>query len=140
MTRTTRKQRGSGRTKRRKSDGDIRRERMLEKNRDAAERCRAKKKVEEEYLREHTRELEASNAQLQVVVQALRHEVLVLKEECLKYINCSCNSGCGRVREYLLQRVDAATLSTTGSSSLTNSAPTSPVGALPSRTAAVEFE
>ncbi|KAF2101120.1 hypothetical protein NA57DRAFT_55180 [Rhizodiscina lignyota] len=80
---------------------------MLEKNREAAKRCRTKKKSEEEWLKEEVRALESNNAQLHNCATFLRHEVLGLKEECLKYINCGCDRGYERVRDYLLQMVAA---------------------------------
>lgn len=79
------------------SDGEMKRERFLERNRVAASKCRQKKKQWTNGLEGHARELAAANANLHACAMSLKEEVLYLKSECLKHTDC----GCSRIREYL---------------------------------------
>lgn len=79
------------------SDGEMKRERFLERNRVAASKCRQKKKHWTNGLEAHARELAAANAQLNAHALSLKEEVLYLKSECLKHTDCDCS----RIREYL---------------------------------------
>lgn len=75
------------------------REMYLEKNRIAAIKCRQKKKMWESELVAQARELSAARACLRPCVTALREEVIALKTELLKHVNC----GCTAIHEYLTQ-------------------------------------
>jgi len=75
------------------------REMYLEKNRIAAIKCRQKKKTWESELVAQARELSAARACLRPCVTALREEVIALKTELLKHVNC----GCTAIHEYLTQ-------------------------------------
>ncbi|OCL03538.1 hypothetical protein AOQ84DRAFT_368304, partial [Glonium stellatum] len=76
-----------------------RREKYLEKNRVAASKCRQKKKQWEMALDARVRELEAARACLRPYVTALREEVIALKSELLKHVDC----GCTAIQEYLAE-------------------------------------
>ncbi|MBE7181110.1 MAG: bZIP transcription factor [Terriglobus roseus] len=79
------------------TDGEMKRERFLERNRVAASKCRMKKKEWTSDLESQARDLAAANAQLNACALALKEEVLFLKSECLKHTDC----GCDRIRQYL---------------------------------------
>lgn len=79
------------------TDGEIKRERFLERNRVAASKCRMKKKEWTSDLESQARDLAAANAQLHAHALSLKEEVLFLKSECLKHTDC----GCDRIRQYL---------------------------------------
>ena len=68
------------------------RENYLEKNRIAAIKCRQKKKMWESELVARVRELSAARACLRPCVTALREEVIALKTELLKHVNCGCTA------------------------------------------------
>ncbi|KAF2104797.1 hypothetical protein NA57DRAFT_71003 [Rhizodiscina lignyota] len=79
------------------SEGEVKREKFLERNRVAASKCRQKKKEWTSGLESHARDLATQNATLHAYALQLRNEVLLLKGECLRHTDCDCT----RIREYL---------------------------------------
>ena len=80
---------------------DERRNQFLERNRQAASKCRQKKKEWTSNLEERAWELTNQRQMLTAYVTALKNELLVLKCKCLEHSNC----GCERIREYLTKSV-----------------------------------
>ncbi|KAI9891863.1 MAG: hypothetical protein M1814_002248 [Vezdaea aestivalis] len=78
-------------------EGDVKRNRFLERNRVAASKCRQKKKEWTDNLESGARELRKENTQLTLVVSSLKNEMLFLKGELLKHSSCDCN----KIRQYL---------------------------------------
>ena len=83
------------------SEGEVKREKFLERNRIAASKCRQKKKEWTSNLETRARELTAERAHLTAYVASLKEELLYLKGECLKHTDCNCT----RIREYLAHTV-----------------------------------
>ena len=71
---------------------DVKRSKFLERNRVAASKCRQKKKEWTQNLENRARELQKNNAQLRMVVDSCRQEILFLKGELLKHSQCECES------------------------------------------------
>lgn len=61
---------------------------LLARNRLAAQRCRQKKRQQEERLVERQRELEAEHTQMMYYAARLKEEVLSLKTEVLRHAGC----------------------------------------------------
>ncbi|KAJ9081536.1 hypothetical protein DSO57_1013668 [Entomophthora muscae] len=72
-------------------DPETKRQRFLERNRIAASKCRQKKKVWMQQLATEADQAAARNKALQMMVNQLKDEVLVLKNQLLAHRNCSCN-------------------------------------------------
>ncbi|KAI8070571.1 uncharacterized protein B0P05DRAFT_550226 [Gilbertella persicaria] len=66
------------------------RKQHLERNRLAAYRCREKKKNEQQHMVEQAEYLETRNASLQVMVNALKNQVMTLRELLLAHDVCDC--------------------------------------------------
>ncbi|OJJ65590.1 hypothetical protein ASPBRDRAFT_49654 [Aspergillus brasiliensis CBS 101740] len=64
------------------------RERALERNRVAADKCRKKKKEHAKYLESRCETVLRENTYLQTEVNSLRSEVLILKNELLRHSRC----------------------------------------------------
>ncbi|KAI9738266.1 MAG: hypothetical protein M1834_008764 [Cirrosporium novae-zelandiae] len=77
---------------------DEQRQRFLEKNRLAASKCRAKKKQWTEQLEEKCRLLKSEHDSLAMYAMQLTHDVMGLKEELLRHVNCGCESISGYLR------------------------------------------
>ncbi|KAF2100120.1 hypothetical protein NA57DRAFT_75621 [Rhizodiscina lignyota] len=77
-------------------------ERSLQRNRQAAERCRMRKKIAETELQEEVHGMESNNAHLKDQAAMLNDEVLNLKAECLQHVNCECDG----IRHYLTESID----------------------------------
>lgn len=69
-------------------DPEIKRQRFLERNRAAASRCRAKKKVWVDSLENKCKEMEAINQNLTQEVAMLRSEVQQLKSILIAHKDC----------------------------------------------------
>lgn len=69
-------------------DPEIKRQRFLERNRAAASRCRAKKKVWVDNLEKKAKDMETVNQQLQQEVLMLRSEVQQLKSILIAHKDC----------------------------------------------------
>ncbi len=67
---------------------ELKRQRFLERNRAAASRCRAKKKVWVENLEHKSKEVEGMNHSLQQEVVMLRSEVQQLKSILIAHKDC----------------------------------------------------
>lgn len=78
------------------------RERFLERNRQAASRCRQKRKVHTQVLESRFKEQSTKHQQLQSEFRCLRMEILGLKNEVLKHANCTDN----HISEYLTQMLE----------------------------------
>ncbi|KAI1479412.1 hypothetical protein F4774DRAFT_381925 [Daldinia eschscholtzii] len=70
--------------------GGVQRVGKLEKNRVAASKCREKKKRETENLQTRAKALTAERKALKFMTDALREEVIELKNEILKHGMCDC--------------------------------------------------
>jgi len=80
---------------------DAKREQFLARNREAASKCRQKKKVWTSNLEERARELSFEKQMLTTQAAMLKNELLMLKCKCLEHSNCDCES----IREYLKHTV-----------------------------------
>ncbi|BCR87450.1 bZIP transcription factor [Aspergillus chevalieri] len=78
------------------------RERFLERNRQAASRCRQKRKEHTQVLEERFKEQSTKHQQLQSEFRCLRMEILGLKNEVLKHAHCTDN----HISEYLAQMLE----------------------------------
>ncbi|KAI9890411.1 MAG: hypothetical protein M1814_004197 [Vezdaea aestivalis] len=78
-------------------EGDVKRNRFLERNRVAASKCRQKKKEWTSNLEGRARELQQEKTQLTLMVSSLKDEMLFLKGELLKHSGCDCH----KIRQYL---------------------------------------
>jgi len=72
-------------------DSEARRKRFLERNRIAASKCRQKKKIWMQQLSSEADQAAARNKALQMMINQLKDEVLVLKNQLLAHRNCNCN-------------------------------------------------
>lgn len=82
---------GSGKRRGRKpeeEDPEVKRQKFLERNRAAASRCRAKKKVWVENLERKSKDIEIMNSMLQQEVLMLRSEVQQLKSILIAHKDC----------------------------------------------------
>lgn len=84
-------------------EGEEKRQRFLERNRDAATKCRQKRKLWEDRLEEQFREGQAKHRQLVDMVTGLQSELIQLKEEALKHFDCNPN-----IRNWLTGRIGRA--------------------------------
>lgn len=82
------------------------RERFLERNRQAASRCRQKRKEHMQQLESRFKEQSEKHQRLQSESRFLRLEILSLKNEMLKHADCTDN----HVSEYLQQMVERVSL------------------------------
>lgn len=78
------------------------RERFLERNRQAASRCRQKRKEHTQVLESRFKEQSIKHQQLQSEFRCLRMEILGLKNEVLKHAHCTDN----HISEYLTQMLE----------------------------------
>jgi hypothetical protein len=78
------------------------REKLLERNRVAASKCRQKRKSYTNTLEEQARELQHRKDSLSILANSLKDEVLFLKGQMLQHVDC----GCTRVRDYLNNEAD----------------------------------
>ncbi|EYE96330.1 bZIP transcription factor [Aspergillus ruber CBS 135680] len=78
------------------------RERFLERNRQAASRCRQKRKKHMQRLESRFKEQSEKHQQLQSEFRCLRLEILSLKNEVLKHADCTDN----HITNYLQQMVE----------------------------------
>lgn len=78
------------------------RERFLERNRQAASRCRQKRKEHTQVLESRFKEQSIKHQQLQSEFRCLRVEILGLKNEVLKHAHCTDN----HISEYLAQMLE----------------------------------
>ena len=88
------------------NEGQARREKFLERNRMAASKCRARKKEWTEEVKKRSKEITDENERLKERVIALTNEVLELKGELLKHVDCNCPA----FRSYMeraVSRIDA---------------------------------
>ncbi|KAI9706776.1 MAG: hypothetical protein M1820_004747 [Bogoriella megaspora] len=92
-------------TKRGEEDIDAARLSHLERNRRAASRHRRKKKQWISNLDTRARQLQRDKDSLNIVVNALREQVLSLRELLLNHSNCRCE----HIRNYLHREVDMIT-------------------------------
>lgn len=69
---------------------DDQRERFLEKNREAAYRCRQKKKKFVQDLEERSKVLQEKNTDLQFQITLLKEESIFLRNLLLTHGNCNC--------------------------------------------------
>ncbi|MCJ1449228.1 MAG: hypothetical protein MMC23_009748 [Stictis urceolatum] len=79
------------------------REKLLERNRVAASKCRQKRKSYTNTLEEQARELQVRKSSLSALANSLKDEVLFLKGQMLRHSDC----GCSRVRDYLNNEADS---------------------------------
>lgn len=80
---------------------DEKRSKFLERNRIAASKCRQKKKEWTSNLEQRARDLQQNKANLSLLVNSLRDEVLYLKGEVLKHDTCDCTA----LRNYMSRSV-----------------------------------
>jgi len=72
-------------------DEEAKRRRILERNRLAASKCRQKKKMWMQELEVKSAAMTAENRQIQNLVEKLKEEVIMLKNQLLLHNNCDCN-------------------------------------------------
>lgn len=82
---TTTKRRYRKRTKTGNVDSDTKLDKFRERNRQAATRCRLKKKERTNELQSRARDLQITNQRLEKTIQSLKDEVLRLQAEILNY-------------------------------------------------------
>lgn len=84
------------------NDGDaIRRDRFLARNRQAATRCRMKKKEWQSNLQARAESMNTQKQALEAEAFNLRNELVYLKNICLRHTDCKCHE----LRSYLQQAV-----------------------------------
>ncbi|KAI9280891.1 hypothetical protein BC943DRAFT_330510 [Umbelopsis sp. AD052] len=71
-------------------DGEERRRKFLERNRQAASKCRQKKKAWMQDLEQRSEEITSRNKALHETVSMLKEEVLFLKNQLLSHRGCDC--------------------------------------------------
>ncbi|KAI8577431.1 hypothetical protein K450DRAFT_252394 [Umbelopsis ramanniana AG] len=71
-------------------DGEERRRKFLERNRQAASKCRQKKKAWMQDLEQRSEEITSRNKALHETVSMLKEEVLFLKNQLLAHRGCDC--------------------------------------------------
>ncbi|KAI8997166.1 hypothetical protein BDB01DRAFT_901594 [Pilobolus umbonatus] len=79
------------------SSEDRKKQLCLERNRQAAYRCRERKKLEQKKLIERADDLTKRNESLNAVVGNLKNEIITLREMLLTHDTCDCD----RVRIYV---------------------------------------
>jgi hypothetical protein len=85
-----------------KGEGDdTKREQFLARNREAASKCRQKKKEWTQDLEQKARDLSAQKQMLTTCLAALKNELLMLKCKCLEHSDCACEG----IRDYLTNTV-----------------------------------
>ena len=82
---------------------DEKRSKFLERNRVAASKCRQKKKEWTSALEAKARDLQNEKAQLQLMMEAYRAELMYLKNEMLNHTEC----GSPNIRDYLAREAEA---------------------------------
>ncbi|KAF2396821.1 hypothetical protein EJ06DRAFT_551354 [Trichodelitschia bisporula] len=104
------------RTKRKASinDDEEKRNTFLQRNREAATRCRIKKRERHQQIEEKSRMQEQERMMLKAMAAQLRSEVLELKGHCLQHVNCQCEA----IREYMRGQVPKMVPSGMGSSGM----------------------
>lgn len=108
------------------SPGDTKKEKYREKNREAAAKCRAKKKEHEGQLEGNHRTQNALNTELKQTEKYLRDELSFWRTQALQHTFCDCRS----IQEYNLQKArnlaaeQRTTASTQGQSRLSSTKPT----------------
>lgn len=80
---------------------ETKREQFLARNREAASKCRQKKKQWTSNLEERARELSFEKQMLTTQAAMLKNELLMLKCKCLEHSNCDCEG----IRDYLKHTV-----------------------------------
>jgi flagellar motility protein MotE (MotC chaperone) len=83
-------------------EDDSKREQFLARNREAASKCRMKKKEWTHGLEERARELSSQKQMLTTYLAVLKNELLMLKCKCLEHSDCDCDA----IREYLKTTVN----------------------------------
>lgn len=78
-------------------DLEVKRLKFLERNRQAALKCRQKKKVWESELQQRSDLVQQRNKELRATVQELKEEALALKSQLLAHTDCDCTL----IRDYL---------------------------------------
>ncbi|GAB5587715.1 Transcription factor [Umbelopsis nana] len=78
-------------------DMEMKRLKFLERNRQAALKCRQKKKQWEKELQVRSEEVMKENKTLRIAVQDLKEEALMLKHQLLSHSDCDCTV----IRDYL---------------------------------------
>lgn len=98
---TTRKRKRQAKSKDKQISAAERiRQTHLERNRRAAERCRDRRRREEDELETRSAVLESVNNELKECVLGLQQELINLKTQCLKHVGCNCMP----IRRYLIER------------------------------------
>ncbi|KIW00016.1 uncharacterized protein PV09_08368 [Verruconis gallopava] len=80
---------------------DEKREQFLARNREAASKCRQKKKEWTQDLEQRARDLAAQKQMLTTYLAMLKNELLMLKCKCLEHSDCDCEA----IRNYLKSTV-----------------------------------
>jgi hypothetical protein len=83
-------------------EDDDKREQFLARNREAASKCRQKKKEWTQDLEQKARDLSAQKQMLTTYMAVLKNELLMLKCKCLEHSDC----GCEAIRDYLKNTVN----------------------------------
>ena len=83
-------------------EDDDKREQFLARNREAASKCRQKKKEWTQDLEQKARDLSSQKQMLTTYLAMLKNELLMLKCKCLEHSDC----GCDGIREYLKNTVN----------------------------------
>jgi hypothetical protein len=82
-------------------EDDSKREQFLARNREAASKCRQKKKEWTQGLEQRARDLSAQKQMLTTYLAMLKNELLMLKCKCLEHSDCDCEA----IRDYLKNTV-----------------------------------
>ena len=83
-------------------EDDEKREQFLARNREAASKCRQKKKEWTQDLEQKARDLSSQKQMLTTYLAMLKNELLMLKCKCLEHSDC----GCDGIRDYLKNTVN----------------------------------
>jgi hypothetical protein len=83
-------------------EDDTKRERFLARNREAASKCRQKKKEWAQDLEQKARDLSSQKQMLITYLAMLKNELLMLKCKCLEHSDC----GCEGIRDYIKNTVN----------------------------------
>lgn len=78
-------------------EDDEKREQFLARNREAASKCRQKKKEWTQDLEQRARDLSSQKQMLTTYLAMLKNELLMLKCKCLEHSDC----GCEEIRSYM---------------------------------------
>jgi hypothetical protein len=82
-------------------EDDSKREQFLARNREAASKCRQKKKEWTQNLEQRARDLSSEKQMLTTYLAMLKNELLMLKCKCLEHSDCDCEA----IRDYLKSTV-----------------------------------